>query len=561
MRLYLPKFNAPSAIAVLKETNIDIPLIVVTGAVGEETAAECMRLGAQDYIMKENLSRLCPAIARELEDANVRNKEKQAEEDLKESENKYRLSFENITDVVYTIDNDLNISSVSPSVERLLGYKPQDFIGKPVTNLGKILIPESIDQAMADISFVLKGETISTTIYQFVAKDGTIKYGEVSGSPLMRDGRIIGIISVARDITGRRQAEEALRKSEELYRLLAEHVTDIVWIMDMNLNVLWLSPSAMKARGFSVEEIKTLPLEKQLTPDSLRRAFDWLGKWTRLENDGLITEPDGIFSRELEFYCKDGHIIVLDCTFQFLRDEQGKATGILAEGTDVTARKKAESEKEVALDALRKSEDKYRTLIETTDTGYVIIDQDGLVRDANSEYVRLTGHHDLSEIAGRNVLEWTAESEKEKNAEAVKACFDKGYVRNLEIDYVDAKGNITPIEINATCMKIEGKTYTITICRDITRRKRMEAALREGEELYRTIFENTGTSIIIIEEDMTISMANEEFVRNTGYSSDEINGRMKWTKIIHPDDLGWMVEQHHLRRETQGGALPGRATR
>ena len=82
----LPKFNALSAITVLKEANIDIPLIIVTGTVGEETAAECMRLGAQDYIMKENLSRLCPAIARELDETKVRDKHKQAEEKLRESE-------------------------------------------------------------------------------------------------------------------------------------------------------------------------------------------------------------------------------------------------------------------------------------------------------------------------------------------------------------------------------------------------------------------------------------------------------------------------------------------
>jgi len=170
--------------------------------------------------------------------------------------------------------------------------------------------------------------------------------------------------------------------------------------------------------------------------------------------------------------------------------------------------------------------------------------------------VRLTGHHNLSEIVGRSVIEWTAGLEKEKNAEAMKACFDKGYIRNLEIDYVDAKGNITPIEINATCIKIEGETHTITICRDISERKRAEEALRESEELYRTIFENTGTSMILIEEDTTISMANEEFVRNTEYSADEINGRMKWTEIVHQDDLGRMVEQHRLRREIPGGALP-----
>ena len=77
----LPKFNARSALAILKEANIDIPIIIVSGTIGEETAIECMRLGAQDYIMKSNLSRLGPAIARELKEAEVRNKQKQAEEE------------------------------------------------------------------------------------------------------------------------------------------------------------------------------------------------------------------------------------------------------------------------------------------------------------------------------------------------------------------------------------------------------------------------------------------------------------------------------------------------
>jgi PAS domain S-box-containing protein len=162
-------------------------------------------------------------------------------------------------------------------------------------------------------------------------------------------------VSVFEDITQRKQVEEALRESEVHYRLLAEHMTDIVWMMDLDLNVTWLSPSAMKARGFSVDEIAALPLDRQLTPESLGKAVNWLGKLMRLEKDGLISEPDGILSRELEFYCKDGRTIVLDCTFQFNRDEQGKATGILAEGKDITARKRAEEELQQTLDSLRKA--------------------------------------------------------------------------------------------------------------------------------------------------------------------------------------------------------------
>jgi PAS domain S-box-containing protein len=128
------------------------------------------------------------------------------------SEERYRLSFENATDVIYTIDNDLNVLTVSPSMERILGYKPQDFIGRPVSDLGNILTPESFEQAIADISSILKGDTILAALYRFIAKDGTIKYGEVSGSPVMRGGKIIGLISIARDITDRKQAEEEARK-------------------------------------------------------------------------------------------------------------------------------------------------------------------------------------------------------------------------------------------------------------------------------------------------------------------------------------------------------------
>ena len=408
----LPKFNAPSAIAVLKETNIDIPLIVVTGAVGEETAAECMRLGAQDYIMKENLSRLCPAIARELEDANVRNKEKQAEEDLKESENKYRLNFEHVTDVVFTIDNDLNISSVSPSVERLLGYKPQDFIGQPVSNLGNILAPESLDQAIADISFVLKGETISATIYQFIAKDGTIKYGEVSGSPLMRNGRIIGIISVARDITGRRQAEEALREREAILEITIDEASICVAMIDLDKRFLKCNKAFCTFLGYSEKEIQQKTIADITFPEDLEIGMADLRAIVAGEKKSTIVQK--------RYVRKDNAVVWGETNINLIRNNQGKPMYFLPMIIDITERRKAESEREVALDALRKSEDKYRTLIETTNTGYVIIDQNGLVRDANSEYVRLTGHHDLSEIAGRSVLEWTAESEKEKNAEVAQ---------------------------------------------------------------------------------------------------------------------------------------------
>lgn len=364
----MPEFNAPSAIAVLKEANIDIPLIIVSGTIGEDVAVECMRLGAQDYIMKDSLSRLCPAIARELKDAEVKNKQKQAEsqreaalEALRQSEEKHRTIIENIQEGYFEIDLAGNFTFFNDSMCRCLGYSKEELMGM---NNRRYTDKENAKKLFKSFNEIYTtGITGRILEYDIIRKDGTKRQLEGFAS-LQKDssGKPIGFRGTIRDITERKQVEsqreaalEALRESEALYHLLAEHMTDIVWIMDMDLNVTWLSPSAMKARGFSVDEIVALPLDRQLTPKSLGKALNWLGKLMRLEKNGLISETDGILSRELEFYCKDGRTIVLDCKFQFIRDEQGKATDILAEGRDITARRRAEEEVKLTLERLREA--------------------------------------------------------------------------------------------------------------------------------------------------------------------------------------------------------------
>jgi len=125
-------------------------------------------------------------------------------------------------------------------------------------------------------------------------------------------------------------------------------------------------------------------------------------------------------------------------------------------------------------DALAESERKYRVLIETTGTGYVIVDEAGTVLDANPEYVRLSGHRELAEITGRNVQEWLAKGDRERNLERMRECFAGGGVRNLEIDYVDGRGGVTPVEINATTIEMGGRRLLLALCRDIGERKQAE---------------------------------------------------------------------------------------
>lgn len=135
---------------------------------------------------------------------------------LKSLEEQYRLSFENIIDVVFMIGSDLKFVNMSPSVERILGYGPQEFIGQPVSCLEKIFTPESFELALTNIDLALRGHRFPEMVYRFLSKDGTEIFGEISASPVTREGGIIGIICVARDITDRLAAERMLRRRQEM---------------------------------------------------------------------------------------------------------------------------------------------------------------------------------------------------------------------------------------------------------------------------------------------------------------------------------------------------------
>ena len=278
---------------------------------------------------------------------------RKVEQALKESEENGWTILENIQEGYYEVDLAGNYTFFNSSMSKILGYSKEEMMGM---NYRLYTDKENAKKIFRDFNEVYRTGISSKVDYEQIEKDGSKLYVETSVA-LMRDsvGQPTGFRGIVRDVTERKRAEEALGESAAQYSLLAEHMTDIVWMMDLDLNVTWLSPSAMKARGFSVDEISALPLDRQLTPESLGKAVNWLGKLMRLEKEGRNSEPDGILSRELEFYCKGGHTIWLDCSLQFIRDEQGKATGILAEGKDITARKRVDKELLRTIENLRKA--------------------------------------------------------------------------------------------------------------------------------------------------------------------------------------------------------------
>ncbi len=213
----LPKFNGIKAIALLKETGIDIPLIIVSGAIGEETAVDCMRFGAHDYVMKGSLSRLVPAIERELKEAESRVQRKRAEEQLRESEEKYRNILENIEDGYFEVDLAGNFTFFNPSLCRILGYPREEM---PGMNNRVFMDAENAKKVFRAFNEVyVTGIPSKGFECETIRKDGARTYIEVSVSLIVRPGekptRFRGIV---RDVTESKRTEEELQRTLESLR-------------------------------------------------------------------------------------------------------------------------------------------------------------------------------------------------------------------------------------------------------------------------------------------------------------------------------------------------------
>ncbi|MHB8770112.1 MAG: response regulator [Syntrophales bacterium] len=175
---------------------------------------------------------------------------------LKCLEEQYRLSFENVTDIVWTIGADLRIMKMSPSVERMLGYKPAELIGRSIAELAKIFAPDSTERAMNEIGSVLKGETIPASVYPLVTKGGTITYGEISGSPILRDGKIVGMVSVIRDITKRKRAEDELHSMNLFLDSIVENIPNMIILKNAaDLRYVRFNRAGEEMQGHSRDEM------------------------------------------------------------------------------------------------------------------------------------------------------------------------------------------------------------------------------------------------------------------------------------------------------------------
>jgi PAS domain S-box-containing protein len=333
--------------------------------------------------------------------------------------------------------------------------------------------------------------------------------------------RLQQVAQIFANALARKRADQALHESEERMRMSqqAARVGTFDWNIKTGVNVWTPELEAMHGLppgGFA----KTQPeWERLIHPDDRAAAMQ------KVEMAFQTGQPA---AAEWRVIWPDGSVHWLVGRFQVFKDEAGAPLRLTGINIDITERKRAEG-------ALRASEIKYRNVVEMTGTGYLIIDLQGRVLDANQEYVRISGHGELREIIGRSVIEWTTEKAKQQNAEAVAQCAKDGLIRNFVTEYTDGSGKPTFVEVNA---KVEGEGKSariVSLCRDITERKRVEEALQESEARFRNVANTVPVLIWMADTNMLCNFVNKGWLDFTGRTPEQELGT-GWAEGIHPED-------------------------
>ncbi|MBA4419197.1 MAG: hypothetical protein C0392_15015 [Syntrophus sp. (in: bacteria)] len=298
----LPQFNAPSALEILQKCSLDIPFIVVSGTIGEETAVEMMKAGAHDYVMKRNLVRLVPVVKRELEEAQMRRRNKEAEKLIKESAEEWITTFDSITDMVSIHDSDFKFLRVNKAYAHAVNMTQEELIGKHCY--------EVIHGTACPIPGCPHEQTLKTV------KSASVEiyephlsiYLEISTSPILdRKGTVTGSVHIVKDITSRKQAEEALKSSlrekeiliREIHHRVKNNLSVILGLLDLQSGRIETAEQAVAAFQKSRDRIYSMALVHQ-------RLYEK----TDLSSIDMEFYIDDISSKLKDIYAPDRNIII-----------------------------------------------------------------------------------------------------------------------------------------------------------------------------------------------------------------------------------------------------------
>jgi PAS domain S-box-containing protein len=397
-------------------------------------------------------------------------------------------------DVVFATDRRGQLVHWNKEAEQLFGYAASEVIGNPFD----IICLGAPGGSGIDLRTILAGRDFAGGVRCFDKSGREIALYVYATAGRKPSGTAAGVVFVARDVSEFWRAEQAVRTAEDKYQMLFEHSSDAVAIADIAGRVLEVNPALLRLYGYTADEARGMRLADSVATES------------RAEADKAMADlaAGKTVTRTIKMTRKDGTRFVVDLVASVVSVKGARR--ILSVTRDVTERVRAE-------EATNESERKYRAVFESANDAVLLETVDGRILDVNENACVLLGYT-KKELLALGVSDLVPPEARAWLPRVTDAILQDRTFRAEAVN-VHKSGRHIPVEISASTMQVDDRTLVLAIVRDISERKRAEAALAESENRYRTLFNDSLMGIYRTSPDGQIQLANPALIRMLGYES------------------------------------------
>ncbi|MBI5693150.1 MAG: PAS domain S-box protein [Verrucomicrobia bacterium] len=488
----LPQFSAPRALELLQQSGLDLPFIVISGTIGEDTAVQIMRQGADDYLIKDRLARLGQAITHALDAARLRREQRALSESLQEVQARYRAIFENSIEGIYRSDPDGGFLLVNPALVRILGYaSPEELIESRGSGMRHGYVEPGrraeFQRRLREEGMVVNFES------EVVRRDGT-RIWVTENARVVRDaeGNVLCHEGTLEDITERKHAEEQVRL---LSHALREAPISVV-ITNPAGEIEYVNPRFTEVTGYTFEEVcgrnPRILKSNQMPPEVYADLWATISAGREWRGELLNRRKDQMPYWE-------------SATISPLCNDQGQITHYIAIKEDITERRQAAADLKL-----------FRTLIERSSDAILVVDPaTGQIWDTNETACLALGYP-RGELQNLSVFDIDPEMDLELFS-AIGTRLRRTGSLTVERQNRRKDGSTYPVEISLSLVTLD-RDFVVGIVRDITERREAERRIREQAELL-----NHATDAIYVRRlDGALTYWNDSAERLFGWTRAEV---------------------------------------
>jgi len=470
--------------------------------------------------------------------------------EVQKSEEKYRNLFEKAKDGFYVLNGRMKkFIDVNQSLCDISGYTKDELL-----QMNAIILFEQkergrigryINNRVEDGESGPEKEAPRNYETKILTKNGDIKDAEINIIQFVNNEEWFVVV---RDITEKKKIKKALKESEKKYQLLADNVSDLICVVNVEtLRFTYFSPSVKKILGYEAGELLGLELFQLLTEDSYKEAVNVFNNKLLERGDSRESfSMDKSVRLEFEEYHKNGKLVTMEVMASLMINDDGKTEGILMVSRDITKRKKTEL-------ALLESEKRYRSVFENTGTATIIVDSDNIIITVNTEFEQLSGY---SKKEAEGKIKWTNFLNVKDYGKIEQDFLQKNrknfkYKREYNLKFSDRHNKEKNVLVDVS--SIPGVSRNVISFKDYTLLKKTEEAFKKSEKRYKELITNASDIIISTNTKGFITFANKSFEKVSGYSKSEIV-KLHFSRLIHPDDHDRVIER--FSRRMSGRQVP-----